>query len=332
MTQADGKQSTSTKPCARGDGGWVAGLDRRARAMLGEMGLSLTWLASTQPTSNGAGAVPSLGAGAASGPLDQGGMGTPGQAPATGVLARRDPAEGAGPTPAPWAASAQPSGTGPDKAAAPVSASAGAAQLTALADLDALQLRQAAAKCSACALCKGRQQVVLGTAHGADWMLVGGPPEGAEDAAGQPFMGPAGDLVDAFLRASGRRRNGLGVEPCAGTDPGTLGTDRAGLAHLAHVTLCRPAGGRAPRAEELAACRHYLVRQVALVQPRVILALGPHAAQSLLDSPLPLGRLRGAVHRFQGVPVVVSYAPQYLLRSPVDKARAWADFCLAQSL
>lgn len=348
MTSPTDPHSTSTEPAAHGAGGWVFGLDRRGRAMLAEMGLSLGWLpnpeAPTQGAATGLGQT-EVAAGGPEGPVALGkppGHGAAPAAPAAAVFARRapdaaerspsGPAEGSATGPASRAPQARPAAgaTGRPQAASvvrvPAAPAATAAELAALANMDARQLLDAAAVCSACALCQGRHKVVLTEPVGADWLLVGGPPEVAEDAAGQPFVGPAGELLDAFLRASGRRRTGPEGEAVAAD------AARAQRAHLTHITLCRPASGRVPRPDELAICRHYLARQVALVQPRVILALGQPAAQSLLDSPLPLGRLRGEVHRFLGVPVVVSYAPQFLLRNPIEKARAWADFCLAQSL
>jgi DNA polymerase len=151
-------------------------------------------------------------------------------------------------------------------------------------------------------------------ARQADWMVVGEAPGEQEDLRGEPFVGPAGQLLDAMLRAVGLSRQ---------VDAG------AGGVYIANVLKCRPPGNRNPQPEEVAQCQPFLERQVALVQPKIILAMGRFAVQSLLQSQEPIGRLRGQVHRWQGVPVIVTYHPAYLLRNLPDKAKAWADLCLA---
>ena len=142
-------------------------------------------------------------------------------------------------------------------------------------------------------------------------------------------MGAAGQLLDRMLAALGLSRGGRGAD-------GQLvpaGPEAAAQqVYIANTLKCRPPGNRNPSAAELAQGVPYLQRQVALVRPKVILAMGRFAVQALLGSDAPLGRLRGQVHRWQGVPLVVTYHPAYLLRQPADKARAWADLCLAAQL
>ena len=190
--------------------------------------------------------------------------------------------------------------------------------------MDWLALTQAVASCQACALAAGRRAPVFGAANApqlADWLLVGEPPDEAEERLGEPFAEAAGQLLDNMLRA-------VGVSRRAGGEP-------AQSAYVTNAVKCRPANARNPQADELAVCERYLRREVALVQPKVILALGRFAAQTVLQAShpelatLPLGKLRGRVYRYQGVAVVVTYPPSYLLRTPQDKARAWADLCLA---
>ena len=151
----------------------------------------------------------------------------------------------------------------------------------------------------------------------AHWLVVGEAPGENEDLQGEPFVGAAGQLLDRMLAALG-----------LGRGDGTP----AQQVFIANTLKCRPPRNRNPSPEELAACRPFLMRQVALVQPRVILAMGRFAVQSLLDSDAPIGRLRGTVHRWRGLPLVVSYHPAYLLRQPADKAKAWDDLCLAAEL
>jgi uracil-DNA glycosylase family 4 len=188
--------------------------------------------------------------------------------------------------------------------------------------LDWPALRAAVAGCRACGLCDTRRQTVFGTGHPqAHCMVVGEAPGEQEDAQGEPFVGAAGQLLDRMLAALG-----------LGRGDGTAGGSPAQQVFIANTLKCRPPRNRNPSPEELAACRPFLQRQVALVQPRVILAMGRFAVQSLLDSDAPIGRLRGTVHRWHGVPLVVTYHPAYLLRQPADKAKAWDDLCLAAEL
>ncbi|MDO8447226.1 MAG: uracil-DNA glycosylase [Rhodoferax sp.] len=199
-----------------------------------------------------------------------------------------------------------------------------------IAGMDWPTLAQTVANCQACALRTGRRAPVFGAADAeaprqADWLVVGEPPDEAEERQGAPFADQAGQLLDNMLKA-------LGVSRRGGT------ASRASAAYVTNVVKCRPAVVRNPDAQELAACENYLRREVALVQPKVILAMGRFAAQALLQGSLPevasipLGKLRGQIYRYHGIPVVVSYHPGYLLRTQQDKARAWADLCLALEL
>ena len=180
--------------------------------------------------------------------------------------------------------------------------------------MDWAELRETVASCQICGLCKGRKNTVFGVGDvQTDWMIVGEAPGENEDLQGEPFVGAAGQLLDNMLRAVGRSRQGEGAQG----------------AYIANVLKCRPPANRNPQPEEVARCEPYLVRQVALVKPKVIVAMGRFAVQSLLKTTEPIGRLRGRVHRYEGVPVIVTYHPAYLLRTPGDKGKAWADLCLA---
>ncbi len=193
---------------------------------------------------------------------------------------------------------------------------------TALGDVATLgwdDLRSAVSECRACALCEGRRQTVFGTGgQRAHWMVVGEAPGEQEDRRGEPFVGPAGQLLDQMLAALQLSRDDSTSDP-------------AHQAYIANTLKCRPPHNRNPAPEELARCEAYLIRQIELVQPRIILAMGRFAVQSLLRSNDAIGRLRGRVHHYQGVPLVVTYHPAYLLRNLADKARAWDDLCLAAS-
>jgi DNA polymerase len=183
-----------------------------------------------------------------------------------------------------------------------------------LADLDAETLAQTIAQCQACALCEGRRHAVAGGGHlPADWMVVGDALSDAEDEQGQVFMGDEGLLLDNMLRAVGRSRHEAGPN----------------AAYVTTALKCRPLIGQKPADADIAQCANYLKRQVALVQPRVIVLMGSLATQAVLGSTEPLGRLRGQVHRFEGVPVIVTYPLRNLLSMPQNKAKAWDDLCLA---
>ena len=194
-------------------------------------------------------------------------------------------------------------------------------QTLALENLGWHALADAAAHCQACALCAGRKQATLqapAQVQQADWFFVGDPPDEDEDLQGMPFAGQAGQLLDNMLRAMGAQR----------------GAGGASGAYVTNIVKCRPPRGRLPHADEIAQCAHYLRRELALVQPKVIVVMGRSAIAHLLsehlDAPgLPLGKQRGVVYRYAGFPVVVTYAPTILLRAAADKAKAWADLCLA---
>jgi uracil-DNA glycosylase len=184
--------------------------------------------------------------------------------------------------------------------------------------LDWTALRDAVAACRACSLCESRRQTVFGVGHRqAQWMVVGEAPGEQEDLTGEPFVGAAGQLLDAMLRALGLTRTEDGPEP------------PAQRVYIANTLKCRPPRNRNPAPEELARCEPFLVRQIELLRPRLILAMGRFAVQALLRSSEPIGKLRGRVHQYQGVPLIVTYHPAYLLRNLPDKARAWEDLCLA---
>jgi DNA polymerase len=188
-----------------------------------------------------------------------------------------------------------------------------------VATLDWPALREAVSACRACRLCESRKQTVFGVGHPqAHWMIVGEAPGQQEDEQGEPFVGAAGQLLDAMLHALGLSRQAEG--------------DAAARVFIANTLKCRPPGNRNPQPEEMQRCEPFLVRQIELVRPKLILAMGRFAVQALLRTSEPIGRLRGRAHRYQGVPLVVTYHPAYLLRNLPDKARAWEDLCLAADL
>jgi DNA polymerase len=167
--------------------------------------------------------------------------------------------------------------------------------------------------CRRCGLAEGRQQVVLSRGNpGARLMLIGEAPGAQEDASGLPFVGRAGQLLDQLL---------AGVH---------LDSNRE--LYICNVVKCRPTNNRKPTGAEMAACRPFLDRQIALLQPRVILALGSCAAKALLGGEGRVGSLRGQEHEHAGTPVVVSYHPAYLLRNTADKSKAWEDLCRLRAL
>jgi uracil-DNA glycosylase len=284
------------------DTSFVAHLDARQRAMLAEMGVRV-W--APRPEAAAVAAEP----------------------PAEPPSPRQ-----AGPVDAsPVAAAAPRPAATPGGAAVPVSAPASApvAPATATAavalrprpegieHMDWPTLEATVSGCQACSLCESRNNTVFGVGdRQADWMVIGEAPGENEDLQGEPFVGAAGQLLDNMLRAVGRSRSGEGPQG----------------AYIANVLKCRPPANRNPQPAEVAQCEPYLARQVALVQPKVIIAMGRFAVQSLLQTSEPIGRLRGQVHHYQGVPVIVTYHPAYLLRTPGDKRKAWADLCLAMDV
>ncbi len=175
--------------------------------------------------------------------------------------------------------------------------------------LDWAALRDTIATCTRCPLHQSRKQTVFGVGNpDADWMIIGEAPGAEEDRRGEPFVGRAGKLLDEMMRAVGQGRDSV---------------------FIANILKCRPPNNRDPEPEESAACRGYLERQIELLRPKLILAVGRIAAQLLLETDTPVGRLRGSVHRLGDIPLVVTYHPAYLLRSPSQKRKVWDDLCLA---
>lgn len=180
-------------------------------------------------------------------------------------------------------------------------------------DWETLQAQVAA--CTRCELHRTRTQTVFGVGNrDADWLVIGEAPGAEEDLRGEPFVGRAGQLLDNMLAA--------------------IGLDRKRNAYIANILKCRPPNNRDPRPEEVACCEPYLAQQIALIKPRLILAVGRIAAQNLLKTDAPLNRLRGRVHHYGAaqIPVIVTYHPAYLLRTPGDKRKAWEDLQHARQL
>jgi DNA polymerase len=176
------------------------------------------------------------------------------------------------------------------------------------------ELRARVAACTRCGLQATRTQTVFGVgSHQAEWLIVGEAPGAEEDARGEPFVGRAGQLLNSMLRAVGLAREQV---------------------YIANVLKCRPPGNRDPSGNEAAECLPYLEQQIALLKPKIMLAVGRIAAQNLLRSDVPLGRLRQQVHRFgiSQVPLVATYHPAYLLRTPADKRKAWEDLKFAREV
>ncbi|MGF6378081.1 uracil-DNA glycosylase family 4 [Paraburkholderia atlantica] len=195
---------------------------------------------------------------------------------------------------------------------APAEARRDAPALPAVHTLDWDALAERVSGCEACRLCEKRTNTVFGVGdREADWMLIGEAPGENEDRQGEPFVGPAGKLLDNMLHS--------------------LALARGTNVYIANVIKCRPPGNRNPQPDEVARCEPYLQRQVSLVKPKLIVALGRFAAQSLLKTDASISSLRGRVHTYEGVPVIVTYHPAYLLRSLPDKAKAWTDLCLARA-
>jgi DNA polymerase len=180
------------------------------------------------------------------------------------------------------------------------------------AALDWETLQAAVRGCTKCALHATRTQTVFGVGNPrAEWMFVGEAPGADEDAHGEPFVGRAGQLLNAMLFAIGLKREEV---------------------YIGNVLKCRPPGNRDPQPGEVAQCEPYLVRQIELIRPKLIVALGRHAAHSLLKTELPLARLRGQRLSYHGIPLVVTYHPAYLLRSPAEKRKAWDDLRRARAV
>lgn len=310
-------------------------LDPRQRAMLLEMGVQVWWPAS--PTEEDA---------AAFRPVEDNAAAPPMPLPAA-TGARRASTDQSAVAPATASRAVPPPDSPPADAsvrppapARPVAAQTlpTPTQVTPLCDgiagMDWPALTHAIQHCQACAMCLGRRAPVLRAPSEptpCDWLVVGDPPDEEQERAGQPFVGDAGVLLDQMLRAIGVQRWDLPTR--SGTE-----ASAAGRAYLSLALKCRPALMRAPDAAELALCASFLRREIALTQPKVILTMGRFAMQLLLsETPpeqarLPLGKLRGQVWRFAGVPLVVTYPPSYLLRNGQDKDKAWADLCLASAV
>ncbi len=175
---------------------------------------------------------------------------------------------------------------------------------------DWAELERAVMSCTLCPLHKTRTQGVFGVGNrNAEWMVIGEAPGADEDRQGEPFVGRAGQLLNSMLKAIGLRREQV---------------------FIANILKSRPPNNRDPRPEEVQACIPYLFRQIELVNPRLILCVGRIAAQTLLETDTPIGKLRGQLHRIAGNrPMIVTYHPAYLLRSPGEKRKSWADLLLA---
>lgn len=170
-------------------------------------------------------------------------------------------------------------------------------------------LQHTVSLCKACSLCETRTQTVFGVGNKqATWMLIGEAPGQNEDLQGEPFVGKAGQLLTEMLRAIGLNRDDV---------------------YIANMLKCRPPNNRDPQADEIAACNHFLQQQIQLIQPKIILAVGRIAAQNLLNTQRPLAQLRGVEHQLHNIPLIVIHHPAYLLRSLLEKAKAWSDLQFA---
>ncbi|WP_241073634.1 uracil-DNA glycosylase [Achromobacter insuavis] len=291
------------------------------RLWLRELGMERLWLRpAPQPV---AAPAPQVVVSKTDSPAAEQAGGAMAPAPARDAIAVPPPAAAQSPAQAPAARAASPApglrNGPPPKPAPKVEAEEAApavipvAERVKNANLD--ELREQVLACTACGLCNGRRHAVFG--HGGQptrWLVVGEAPGEQEDRQGQPFVGRSGQLLDAMLSA--------------------VGMSRERDVFIANVIKCRPPGNRNPKPEEIAACSPYLMRQIALLKPERILVLGRFAAQTLLGTDATIGSLRGRVHQMKTdegreIPVVVSYHPAYLLRSPAEKARAWQDLQLA---
>ena len=179
-----------------------------------------------------------------------------------------------------------------------------------IAGMDWTQLKAKVAGCTDCKLRAGCTQTVFGVGdEKAQWMLVGEAPGSEEDRVGEPFVGQAGKLLDNMLAA--------------------ISLARGANVYIANVLKCRPPGNRNPEPDEVAACSPHLLRQIELIKPKLVLAMGRFAAQTLLGTDATIASLRGKVHQYAGVPLIVTYHPAYLLRNLPDKSKAWADLVFA---
>ena len=189
--------------------------------------------------------------------------------------------------------------------------SQGDTRAIAILRMDWSELKASVAACTACKLHAKRTHTVFGVGdERADWLFIGEGPGQEEDARGEPFVGQAGRLLDNMLAA--------------------IDLKRGENVYIANVVKCRPPNNRNPEPGEAAQCEPYLTRQIALIEPKLIVALGRVAAQHLLATDAAIGTLRGRLHDYRGVPLIATYHPAYLLRSPTEKAKAWADLCFAR--
>ena len=174
-----------------------------------------------------------------------------------------------------------------------------------------IEIKQAVPACTSCGLHQTRTQTVFGVGdENADWMLIGEAPGAEEDRLGEPFVGQAGKLLDNMLAA--------------------IDLKRGENVYIANVLKCRPPGNRNPEPDEVAKCTPFLKRQIALIRPKLIIAMGRFAAQTLLSSDASIASLRGKAYRYEGVPLIVTYHPAYLLRNLPDKSKAWQDLVFAR--
>lgn len=175
------------------------------------------------------------------------------------------------------------------------------------------QLKAEVAHCTACALSQSRTQAVFGIGdENADWLCVGEGPGAREDATGEPFVGPAGKLLDNMLSA--------------------IGLQRGNNVYIANIVKCRPPNNRNPEVHETMQCEPFLARQIELIKPKIIIALGKIAAQNLVKCDDKISNLRGTLHHYSGIPLIVTYHPAYLLRALPDKAKAWEDLLFAKDI
>jgi DNA polymerase len=198
-------------------------------------------------------------------------------------------------------------------AATPPASPATSAPIVAVDTLDWPNLAKQVASCQACPLCQQRKQAVLGVGDlNPDWLFIGEGPGAEEDVQGEPFVGQAGKLLDSML--------------------GALDLSRGNKVYIGNAVKCRPPGNRTPEAAEIATCRPYLERQIALLKPKIIVLLGKAAVHAVLHEDKTLASLRGQRFEHAGIPVVVTYHPAYLLRNLPDKAKAWEDLLFARRL
>ena len=192
----------------------------------------------------------------------------------------------------------------------PVAQTPSVAREARIAKMEWPELKAVVPSCTACGLHKSRTQTVFGVGdENADWLLVGEAPGAEEDQKGEPFVGVAGRLLDAMLSS--------------------IHLARDNNVYIANVLKCRPPGNRNPESTEVAQCSPHLLRQVSLIKPKLIVAMGRFAAQTLLATDASIASLRGRVHTYHGVPLIVTYHPAYLLRTPADKAKSWQDLTFA---